>query len=219
MFTDNLPLIHGLSYSIYAWVYNNVRNMHLRSLLLWIIFFVFLDSCCWTSLGQHLDMAVYALSCWFWVLRFTSLCARNEFFLVCQSERVKEFWVHSSSRRWQEKLKKGACFQSWYFLFFRAQHVVHHSSEYYNLSTATRQSVLQSHFSVLFYLPAALFMHPLVYIFHVQLNTLYQYWIHTELISKLGPLEWVLNTASHHRVHHGSNRYCIDKNYGLRLHS
>ena len=47
-------------------------------------------------------------------------------------------------------------------------------------------------------------------------QTLYQYWIHTELIGKLGPIEWIMNTPSHHRVHHGRNAYCIDHNYGAR---
>ena len=98
---------------------------------------------------------------------------------------------------------------------FRSQHVVHHSSQYYNFTTALRQSVIQAYFSFLFYLPGAVVVHPLAYAAHGQLNTLYQFWIHTETIPKLGPLEWVLNTPSHHRVHHGSNRYCIDKNYGL----
>lgn len=46
------------------------------------------------------------------------------------------------------------------------------------------------------------------------MNLLFQFWIHTEIISNLGPLELVLNTPSHHRVHHGRNPYCIDKNYG-----
>lgn len=45
-------------------------------------------------------------------------------------------------------------------------------------------------------------------------SLLYQYWIHTETIGTLGPLEWVLNTPSHHRVHHGSNRRYVDRNYG-----
>ena len=75
--------------------------------------------------------------------------------------------------------------------------------------------MLQGYFSVIFYLPAAIFLHPLAFAVHWQLNILYQFWIHTETIPKLGPLEWVLSTPSHHRVHHGSNRYCIDKNYGL----
>jgi sterol desaturase/sphingolipid hydroxylase (fatty acid hydroxylase superfamily) len=46
------------------------------------------------------------------------------------------------------------------------------------------------------------------------ISLLYQYWIHTELIERLGPLEWVFNTPSHHRVHHGSNHKYLDRNHG-----
>ncbi|XP_035232231.1 alkylglycerol monooxygenase-like, partial [Stegodyphus dumicola] len=95
-----------------------------------------------------------------------------------------------------------------------AAHQVHHSSEDFNLSTALRQSVLQYYSIWLFYLPWAFFIPPSVYLVHNQLNLLYQAMLHTQVIRSLGPLEYVLNTASHHRVHHGKNRYCIDKNYG-----
>merc|ERR550532_968538 len=94
-----------------------------------------------------------------------------------------------------------------------AAHQVHHSSEEYNLTTALRQSAFQSFGSVPFYLPLALFIPPSQAVVHKELNLLYQFWIHTELVTNLGPLEFVLNTASHHRVHHGANRYCLDKNY------
>ncbi|XP_067221510.1 alkylglycerol monooxygenase isoform X2 [Chanodichthys erythropterus] len=97
--------------------------------------------------------------------------------------------------------------------FLWAAHQVHHSSEHYNLSTALRQSVTQQFSSWLFYLPLALMVPPSVFAVHVQFNLLYQFWIHTELVKDLGPLEWILNTPSHHRVHHGRNPYCIDKNY------
>jgi len=96
---------------------------------------------------------------------------------------------------------------------FWTQHQVHHSSEEYNLSTALRQGAFQSWATMFFFLPLALFIPPTQFIVHGQLNLLYQFWIHTELIDDLGPLEWILNTPSHHRVHHGSARYCIDKNY------
>uniref|UniRef100_A0AAY5JX26 Transmembrane protein 195 n=1 Tax=Esox lucius TaxID=8010 RepID=A0AAY5JX26_ESOLU len=98
-----------------------------------------------------------------------------------------------------------------------AAHQVHHSSEYYNLSTALRQSATQQFSSWVFYLPMALAVPPSVFAVHIQFNLLYQFWIHTELIRDMGPLEWVLNTPSHHRVHHGRNEYCIDKNYGGAL--
>nr|XP_048271633.1 alkylglycerol monooxygenase isoform X6 [Myodes glareolus] len=98
-----------------------------------------------------------------------------------------------------------------------AAHQAHHSSEDYNLSTALRQSVLQPYTSWIFYSPLALFIPPSVFAVHIQFNLLYQFWIHTEVIRSLGPLELVLNTPSHHRVHHGRNRYCIDKNYAGTL--
>ncbi|XP_039718368.1 alkylglycerol monooxygenase isoform X3 [Pteropus medius] len=98
-----------------------------------------------------------------------------------------------------------------------AGHQTHHSFEDYNLSTALRQSVLQIYTSWIFYSPLALFIPPSVYAVHLQFNLLYQFWIHTEVIDNLGPLELILNTPSHHRVHHGRNRYCIDKNYAGTL--
>eukprot|EP00026_Physarum_polycephalum_P006339 Phypoly_transcript_06381.p1 GENE.Phypoly_transcript_06381~~Phypoly_transcript_06381.p1 ORF type:complete len:508 (+),score=90.42 Phypoly_transcript_06381:219-1742(+) len=96
---------------------------------------------------------------------------------------------------------------------FWAAHVVHHSSEEYNFTTALRQSVLQVYTSWIFYLPLAIFLPPQLFMYHKEINTVYQFWIHTRLISSLGPLEWILNTPSHHRVHHGRNRRYIDKNY------
>lgn len=101
--------------------------------------------------------------------------------------------------------------------FMWAAHQVHHSSEYYNLSTALRQSLTQPFTSWIFYMPLALVVPPSIFAVHIQLNLLYQFWIHTELIRDLGPLEWIFNTPKHHRVHHGRNLYCIDKNYGAIL--
>jgi len=96
---------------------------------------------------------------------------------------------------------------------FWSQHQVHHSSEEYNMATAIRQGVFQGYYTWLFYLPLAFFIPPSHFAAHVQFNLLWQFWLHTELIDDMGPLEWVFNTPSHHRVHHGSTRYCIDKNY------
>ncbi|CAH1401955.1 unnamed protein product [Nezara viridula] len=95
-----------------------------------------------------------------------------------------------------------------------AQHQVHHSSEDYNLAVGLRQSVLQSWCGFIFYLPMALFVPPSLFLTHQQFNLLYQFWIHTEAVQSLGPLELVLNTPKHHRVHHGSVMWCLDKNYG-----
>jgi sterol desaturase/sphingolipid hydroxylase (fatty acid hydroxylase superfamily) len=93
-----------------------------------------------------------------------------------------------------------------------ASHVPHHSSQRYNLATALRQS--WTPFTGLpFYLPLALFFSPLQIATAYGVNLLYQFWIHTELIGRLGPLERVLNTPSHHRVHHGANVRYLDRNY------
>jgi sterol desaturase/sphingolipid hydroxylase (fatty acid hydroxylase superfamily) len=98
--------------------------------------------------------------------------------------------------------------------FLWAVHVVHHQSEDYNLAVALRQAILGSSTSWPFYLPLALLgVPPLVMGSAVALNTLYQFWIHTELVRKLGWLESFLNTPSHHRVHHAVNPQYLDRNY------
>lgn len=99
-----------------------------------------------------------------------------------------------------------------------AAHIVHHQSEEYNLTVALRQSWFQSGFSWIFYLPLAFVgFEPIMFLTVSAFNTLYQFWIHTRAIGKMGPLEWVLNTPSHHRVHHGSNPKYIDKNHAGTL--
>jgi len=101
---------------------------------------------------------------------------------------------------------------------FWAAHSVHHQSEEYNLSVALRQGAFQGFISWVFYLPLAVIgFAPATFITCSALNTLYQFWIHTRLIGKLGPLEWVLNTPSHHRVHHGRNPRYIDRNHAGSL--
>ncbi|XP_074051511.1 alkylglycerol monooxygenase-like isoform X3 [Macrotis lagotis] len=97
-----------------------------------------------------------------------------------------------------------------------AAHQTHHSSEDYNLTTALRQSVFQIYTSWIFYCPLALFIPPPVFAVHIQFNLLYQFWIHTQIIDNLGPLELILNTPSHHRVHHGTFEAESEKvTYGL----
>jgi sterol desaturase/sphingolipid hydroxylase (fatty acid hydroxylase superfamily) len=99
-----------------------------------------------------------------------------------------------------------------------AAHVVHHQSEDFNLAVALRQAIGTSFTTLPFYLPMAfLGVPPIVYATMVAISTLYQFWIHTELVGKLGPLEWVLNTPSHHRVHHAVNPEYLDRNYGAAL--
>lgn len=100
-----------------------------------------------------------------------------------------------------------------------AAHVVHHQSEDYNLAVALRQSVLTTWTVFPFYLPLALLGVPTaVFALTVAVSTLYQFWIHTQLVPKIrGPIDWVFNLPSHHRVHHAINEQYLDKNYGATL--
>ena len=96
-----------------------------------------------------------------------------------------------------------------------AAHVVHHHSEDYNLAVALRQSVTTWATSLPFWLPlAVLGIPPFPFAVMLGLTTLYQFWIHTELIQPLGVLEKVLNTPALHRVHHAINPRYLDRNHG-----
>lgn len=98
---------------------------------------------------------------------------------------------------------------------FWLAHSVHHSSPEFNTATAFRFSMFDPLISGVFHLPLVLLGINPVFIFTGEiLVQAYQFWIHNEMIKKLGPLEWVLNTPSHHRVHHGSDRKYLDKNFG-----
>jgi sterol desaturase/sphingolipid hydroxylase (fatty acid hydroxylase superfamily) len=96
-----------------------------------------------------------------------------------------------------------------------AGHVVHHSSEEYNLTVALRQSSLHGLFTWVFYIPLAVAGVPWrMYVACYALNLVYQFWIHTRAIGRMGRVaELVLNTPSHHRVHHGVNPRYQDRNY------
>ncbi len=98
--------------------------------------------------------------------------------------------------------------------FLWATHIPHHQSEEYNLSVALRQGAFQGAFFWVFYLPLAFIgFPPVMFIACAQLDTIYQFFIHTRLVGKLGFLEWFMNTPSHHRVHHAQNEKYIDKNH------
>ncbi len=102
--------------------------------------------------------------------------------------------------------------------FLWAAHVNHHTSRHYNFSTALRQSWTTPFTSLLFYWPLALVgFDPKLILAMSAINTVYQFWVHTEAVDRIGPLEWILNTPSHHRVHHGSNVQYMDRNHGGML--
>lgn len=109
------------------------------------------------------------------------------------------YWYHRFSHEWR---------------FLWAAHVVHHSSEHYNLSTALRQTWTPL-MGWIFYLPLILLgVNPSLLIMAGALNLLYQFWIHTEAVDRLHPaFEYVFNTPSHHRVHHAVQAQYLDRNY------
>ena len=98
---------------------------------------------------------------------------------------------------------------------FWASHVAHHQSEDYNLSTALRQTGTGALLTWVFYIPVFLMGVPsYVFVSVASLNLIYQFWVHSEHIPKLGFYEWIFVTPSNHRVHHAQNDEYIDKNYG-----
>ncbi|NKI17796.1 sterol desaturase family protein [Spongiibacter sp. KMU-166] len=112
------------------------------------------------------------------------------------------YWFHRGSHR---------------IRWFWSAHVVHHSSETMNMTTAMRQSLLYSITGWwLFFMPMVLLgVHPAAVFFLYALNLCYQFFIHTEAVDRLPKwCEWLMNTPSHHRVHHGRNPEYIDRNYG-----
>ncbi len=108
------------------------------------------------------------------------------------------YWAHRFGHQWR---------------LFWASHIAHHQSEQFNLSTALRQAGTGTTF--MFYLPLYLLGFPPVTIVTVGAsNLIYQFWVHTEHVGRLGVLEWLLVTPSNHRVHHARNPCYVDRNYG-----
>ncbi len=123
------------------------------------------------------------------------------FLLAFVLEDLRYYWWHRIGHR-----------SRWFW----ASHVVHHSSQHFNLSTNLRQS-WTSQFSglILMNVPLAYIgFNPALVGLAFAVNLLYQFWIHTEAVDRMPPwFEWLLNTPSHHRVHHASNPRYLDANY------
>ena len=139
---------------------------------------------------------------WVWQFRFFDLGVSLPIILLALvMQDFIYYWKHRASHRVR---------------WFWSAHVVHHSSEHYNLSTALRQP-WNGHFTGLVLLGTPLILlgfHPLLIGFVGSLNLLYQYWIHTESIRKFPRwIELIFNTPSHHRVHHSTHPTHLDKNY------
>ncbi|SVD04805.1 uncharacterized protein METZ01_LOCUS357659, partial [marine metagenome] len=102
---------------------------------------------------------------------------------------------------------------------FWNRHIIHHSSEEFNLSCALRQSISETFkFSAILMIPAALLGIPVkIFMILGPIHLFMQFWYHTRLIGKMGILEYIIVTPSHHRVHHAINSEYLDKNYGQIL--
>jgi sterol desaturase/sphingolipid hydroxylase (fatty acid hydroxylase superfamily) len=125
-------------------------------------------------------------SAWQWVIAFVA-------YDFCY------YWKHRFGHEWR---------------IMWASHVAHHQSEEFNLSTALRQTGTD-YIGFFFYVPLYLVGIPAAAIITVgSLNLIYQFWVHTEHIRRLGPLEWIFVTPSNHRVHHARNERYLDRNYG-----
>ncbi len=120
--------------------------------------------------------------------------------IILFAEDFSYYWFHRTSHKSR---------------FFWASHVVHHSSQYYNLSTALRQTWTGGFYGFIFWLWLPLLgFHPVMILAQMAINLIYQYWIHTELIKKMPNwFEYIFNTPSHHRVHHATNPQYLDRNH------
>ncbi|MEQ8479037.1 MAG: sterol desaturase family protein [Hoeflea sp.] len=156
--------------------------------------------------GLLLGFIAFGVLMWAWEFRITDLGTSWWVIALCfVLDDLRYYWYHRIAHR---------CRWVW------AEHVNHHSSQHYNLSTALRQSWTGT-FTGMFILriPLALLgFHPLLLLFVGGLNLVYQFWIHTEAIGRMWkPIEAVFNTPSHHRVHHATNPRYLDSNYAGTL--
>jgi sterol desaturase/sphingolipid hydroxylase (fatty acid hydroxylase superfamily) len=155
-----------------------------------------------TITGAALGGLVVAMSLWVWQFRLIELPITWWSAVLCFVLDDLAYYVfHRSAHRVR---------------WFWASHVIHHSSQHYNLSTALRQT-WTGFFSLGFIFRMPLFLlgfPPELVFFCAGLNLVYQFWIHTELVDRMPRwFEAVMNTPSHHRVHHGTNARYLDRNY------
>jgi sterol desaturase/sphingolipid hydroxylase (fatty acid hydroxylase superfamily) len=140
---------------------------------------------------------------WTWVYQFRLFDIPNAWWAIALCFVLDDFryyWFHRISHERR---------------YFWASHVVHHSSQHYNLTTALRQTWTGDILAGLIFKTPLVFIgfHPAMLVFAFGLNLIYQFWIHTELIKRMGPFEILFNTPSHHRVHHATNPRYLDANY------
>jgi sterol desaturase/sphingolipid hydroxylase (fatty acid hydroxylase superfamily) len=152
--------------------------------------------------GLLLGFVTYGFLMWLWLLTPLDLGSSLAAVVLCfVLDDLRYYWVHRIGHRVR-----------WVW----ASHINHHSSQHYNLTTALRQTWTGT-FTLMMLLRAPLILlgfHPALVLFCGGLNLIYQFWIHTETIQRLPRwFEAVMNTPSHHRVHHGRNPRYLDANY------
>jgi sterol desaturase/sphingolipid hydroxylase (fatty acid hydroxylase superfamily) len=141
----------------------------------------------WTVLYEHRIFDLPTNAWWVWVL-------------LLVSEDFVYYWFHRVHH---------------IVRLFWASHVQHHSSQHHNLSTALRQSWTSPLTGLVFWLPLPLLgFHPAMILVQQAISLIYQYWIHLEWVGNMGPFEWLFNSPSHHRVHHGLDGKYLDRNFG-----
>lgn len=164
-----------------------------------------------TSLNLSLDVLVRGICLgvlwYFYQFKFTAIDKTIHPLLywsaLLLSEDFMFYWMHRIDH---------------YCRFFWAVHVTHHSSEEFNLTVGFRSSVFQPLYRFVYFIPLSLVgFDPLDVMFMYAATQIYGILIHTKTVGNLGPLEWVLSTPSHHRVHHASNIKYLDKNMGMIL--
>ncbi|GGX64631.1 fatty acid hydroxylase [Tateyamaria omphalii] len=152
--------------------------------------------------GILLGFIAWGFFMWLWAITPLDLGSSIWVVLICFIlDDLRYYWVHRFGHRIR-----------WVW----ASHVNHHSSQHYNLTTALRQTWTGT-FTFMMVVRAPLILlgfHPAMVLFVGGLNLIYQFWIHTEAIGKMPRwVEAVMNTPSHHRVHHGRNARYLDANY------
>lgn len=154
---------------------------------IWLFQFRLLDQLGPATMEGFLDLSWHKAHWWVWILCF-------------MGDDFTFYWHHRLSHEIR--------------LLWTA-HINHHSSEQYNFSTALRQSPKEYLYKKVWWIWMPLLgFHPLMILTCMQISLIYQFFLHTELINRLGIFESFMNTPSHHRVHHGSDIMYLDKNYG-----
>lgn len=144
----------------------------------------------------------FAFFVFLWIYQFRLFEIPNTWWmwgLLLLADDVTFYWYHRSAHE---------------IRFFWAAHVQHHSSEHMNFSVALRQSWGEPFIKFLFYMWLPFIGFNPVYILIMQsISLVYQFFPHTKLVGKLGPIEWIFNSPSHHRVHHATQVQYLDKNH------